>query len=281
MVLPRLLTALVLAPVFLWVLYLGSLPFLAFMVVLVLLALWEFHGMAEAGGYATQSGWGIAAGLVLVAAMAFPGVRPSLPFSAQAPAFVLFLGVLALTLREMVRRDKSLSMLRLGTSLLGILIVAWPLGHLILLRELRGTDNPEAYHLGRNAALFLVALVWSQDTAAWAVGKAIGKRRLAPQISPGKSWEGAAGGLAAAVLTALVLREVWLRDTFSRPEVLGLGAALGVLGQVSDLAESLMKRCFGVKDSSDLLPGHGGILDRFDSFLFTAPFFYFYLVMTA
>ncbi|HRY28687.1 MAG TPA: phosphatidate cytidylyltransferase [Elusimicrobiota bacterium] len=277
MVLPRLVTSLVAAPLFLWALYLGSLPFVVFVSVLVLLALWEFHRMAEIGGYATQSWWGIAGGMMLLLALCFPGLRADLPFQNQAPALTLMVVVAAYTLRELARRDKSLSMLRLSMSLLGTFFVVWPLAHLVLLRELR---HEPLYTVGRDAAFYLVFLIWVQDITAWAVGLSVGKRRLAVQISPKKSWEGAAAGLAAAVLLSLFLREVWLKTIFSRTEIVALSAALGILAQVSDLAESLMKRCFGVKDSSDLLPGHGGILDRFDSFLLAAPFLYYYLVLT-
>jgi phosphatidate cytidylyltransferase len=278
MVLPRVLTALVAAPLFLWVVHLGSLPFLTFTFFLILLALWEFHRMAEAGGYATQSWWGIAGGMFLTGAMAFPGLKTALPFQAQAPALALATVTGALVLREVFRRDKSLSMLRLAMSFLGALFVVWTLGHLIFLRELRNEGS--LFQVGRGATFFLVALIWAQDVAAWAAGLSFGRRRLAPAISPKKSWEGAAAGLLAAVAAALIMREWLLRPVFSRPEAALRGVVLGGAAQFSDLAESLMKRCFGVKDSSDLLPGHGGVLDRFDSFLFSAPMLYFYLVLT-
>lgn len=280
MVLPRVITALVAAPLFLVVLYLGSLPFAVFMFFLVFLALWEFQQMADAGGYATQGMWGAAAGLLCVLSFVFPGARLGGPFQGQAPAFVLMTAILALTARELFRRDKSLSMLRLSTSFLGVFLVAWPLGHMILLRDVRGADSAAGFQLGRNASFFLVGLIWAQDIAAWAVGNVIGRRRLAPAVSPGKSWEGAAGGLLAAVLAAALMREAWMGGTLGRIEALGLAVLLGVLAQVSDLSESLLKRCFGVKDSSQLLPGHGGILDRFDSFIFAAPFLYFYLIIS-
>lgn len=278
MVLPRVLTAVIAAPLFLWVVHLGSLPFLGFMFVLLLLALWEFHRMAEAGGYATQSWWGIAGGMCIMGAIVFPGLKTGLPFQSQAPALAISFVTAALVLREVFRKDKSLSMLRLAMSCLGILFVIWTLGHMVFLRELRG-EGP-VFQVGRGATYFLVALIWAQDIAAWAAGLTFGKRRLAPAISPKKSWEGAAAGLLAAVVAALAVRETALPTVLSRPEALALGAVLGVTAQFSDLAESLMKRCFGVKDSSDLLPGHGGVLDRFDSFLFSTPILYFYLVLT-
>ncbi|MGQ0644425.1 MAG: phosphatidate cytidylyltransferase [Elusimicrobiota bacterium] len=278
MVLPRLLTALAAAPIFLWVLHLGGPPFAVFMFFLVLLAAWEFHLMAEEGGYAGQSWWGVAAAGLVALALIFPGLRPDMALPRQAPALAVASAIFVLFARELARGDKSLSMLRLGTSLSGLFLVAWPLGHLILLRDLRGPGD--LFQVGRGAAFFLVLLIWAQDVAAWAAGRALGRHRLAPQVSPGKTWEGGAAGLAAAVLAGLAAREFFLAGAFSRGEAAALAAVLGVLAQFSDLAESLMKRCFGVKDSSQLLPGHGGVLDRFDSFLFSAPFLYFYLIIT-
>lgn len=277
MVLPRILTALVLAPVFLWVLFLGNVPFLAFMFILILLALWEFHQIAEEGGYATQGWAGILAGAGVALSMVFPGIRPAVPFSMQAPALAVMLALLLLVFREMVRKDKGLSILRLAMSLTGILLIVWPLGYFALLRELRGTSG-STMNGGYYASVFLVVLIWTQDTAAYAVGRAFGKHRLAPAISPKKSWEGAVGGLLAGVLMSLALRELFMAELFGRGEIVVMSTILGALAQVSDLTESLMKRCFGVKDSSSLLPGHGGILDRFDSFLLTAPFLYFYMI---
>lgn len=277
MVLPRILTALVLAPVFLWVLYLGNVPFLAFMFILILLALWEFSQIAEEGGYATQGWSGIGAGALVALSMVFPGIRPTVPFSMQAPALAVMLALLLLVFREMVRKDKGLSILRLAMSLTGILLIVWPLGYFALLRELRGTSG-STMNGGYYASVFLVVLIWTQDTAAYAVGRAFGKHRLASAISPKKSWEGSVGGLLAGVLISLALRELFMAELFGRGEIVVMSTILGALAQMSDLTESLMKRCFGVKDSSSLLPGHGGVLDRFDSFLLTAPFLYFYMI---
>ena len=277
MLLPRILTAVVLAPVFLWVLYLGNVPFLAFMFILILLALWEFHQMAEEGGYATQGWAGILAGGAVALSIVFPGIRPGVPFVMQAPAFAVMGALFLLVIREVVRRDKGLSILRLAMSLTGILLIVWPLGYFALLRELRGNSGA-ALNGGFYASVYLVVLIWTQDTAAYAVGRLYGKHRLAPAISPKKSWEGAAGGLLIGVLVSLALRELLMKDLFGRGEILVMSVFLGALAQMSDLTESLMKRCFGVKDSSSLLPGHGGILDRFDSFLLTAPFLYFYMI---
>ncbi|HOW28676.1 MAG TPA: phosphatidate cytidylyltransferase [Elusimicrobiota bacterium] len=280
MVLPRVLTALVGAPLFLWVAYLGSIPFFLFVLFLISLALWEFLQMAETGGYASQGWVTYVAGVLLMLSLAFPGVRLSMPFASQGPAFVLTFIVFLFLFREMVRRDKGLSLLRVAVSLTALFVIAWPLSHIFLLRDLRGASSPDLYHVGRNCLFYLLLLIWAQDIGAWAVGLLFGKRRLAVQISPKKSWEGAAAGLGAALLTGLLCQSAFLGKILTLPETIILSLGLGVVAQISDLMESLIKRCLGVKDSSNLLPGHGGLLDRFDSFLFSAPLLYYYLVMT-
>jgi phosphatidate cytidylyltransferase len=278
MVLPRLVTALVGAPVFLWSLYVGSPAFSLFVLGLVAAGLWEFDRMADTGGYATQGLWGISWGIAPAALLVFPGVRAAEGIAGQWPlAALAALGPAALA-REMFRRDKSLSALRASMTLAGSLFIAWPWGVLILLRDLRGPGDPSLYHAGRSLVVFLTALIWAQDIAAWSVGSVLGRRRLAPSISPQKSWEGAVAGLAAAVGAGMFVREILLPGLFSRTETAVLAAGLGILAQLSDLGESLLKRCFGVKDSSALLPGHGGVLDRFDSFLFSAPALYYYVI---
>ena len=125
---------------------------------------------------------------------------------------------------------------------------------------------------GRANVLFLVLTVWASDVGAYMAGRLIGGPRLAPRLSPGKTWAGAAGGLAAAAAIGTL---VALACTGANPAALGraaaLGAAASVLGQAGDLAESCAKRCFGVKDSGRLIPGHGGLLDRLDAVLAVIP----------
>ena len=132
---------------------------------------------------------------------------------------------------------------------------------------------------GVKRVIVFIGVTICSDIGGFAVGVMAGKHPMSPSVSPKKSWEGAAGGLAGAVITGMILREAFFPHLFGRFEAASVAAVMGVLAQVSDLAESLVKRCFGVKDSSQLLPGHGGVLDRFDSFLLSTPFLYFYLTM--
>ncbi|MGI8922846.1 MAG: phosphatidate cytidylyltransferase [Fimbriimonadales bacterium] len=158
-----------------------------------------------------------------------------------------------------------------------------PLGVLTWLRSIEltvhsGQNNLPA-DLGASITdgsviLLLFLCLWAGDTAAFIIGRALGRRKLAPAISPNKTWEGAIANLVAASVVGFAIGPLFGDDPGSPigPYLgLGVGAIVGVLGQVGDLYESAWKRRHGVKDSGNLLPGHGGVLDRFDSLLFSAP----------
>lgn len=123
--------------------------------------------------------------------------------------------------------------------------------------------------------IIMLICTWSNDTAAYFVGRRWGRRRLAPELSPGKTVEGSIGGLLVGLLAAWVVTLYYTQLPMEL--VLLLGLAIGVAGQAGDLVESAIKRQTGVKDAGNLIPGHGGILDRFDSILFTAPLVYYYV----
>ena len=120
-------------------------------------------------------------------------------------------------------------------------------------------------------------IVWMTDSFAYFGGSSFGRHRLAPRVSPKKSWEGAIAGFLGGVLGALFGRWLFGIDTFDMMEIGAFGAVVGILGQIGDLAESMIKRDAGIKDSSSLIPGHGGVLDRFDSFLFTLAIIWIWL----
>ena len=146
----------------------------------------------------------------------------------------------------------------------------------LALRELPWSLNVP-YAQGMSFALLPFFLAWTCDTAAYTVGRAWGRHRLAPGVSPGKSVEGAVAGLLASVTAGAVAR-VWFAPYLSWGAALALGALVGVFAQLGDLVESLLKRDAETKESSSLIPGHGGVLDRFDSLLFAAPLVYYFLL---
>ncbi|NIJ46001.1 phosphatidate cytidylyltransferase [Wenyingzhuangia heitensis] len=120
-----------------------------------------------------------------------------------------------------------------------------------------------------------IILIWSTDTFAYLTGKAIGKHKLYQKISPNKTIEGSLGGLIFTLITATVLAQYFTQ--YSLSEWLGLSIVISIFGGLGDLVESMFKRAANIKDSGNLIPGHGGVLDRFDSLLFASPFIYFYL----
>lgn len=151
--------------------------------------------------------------------------------------------------------------------LLGLLYVGFPLSTVVSTRALPG---------GEWLVLFLAVVTWASDTGAYYVGTLWGKHPLLPSISPKKTVEGVLGGLALAVGVALLAQQ-WFTSQLSLTDSLILGVLLTGMGLVGDLFESVIKRRTGVKDSGGILPGHGGMLDRLDSLLFTAPTFYYYV----
>jgi len=173
--------------------------------------------------------------------------------------------LLLLTFIELFR-NKNSAIINLGTTLLGILYFGFFASALLSIRELYQVD----YTQGGLLIISIFASIWICDSAAFFGGTALGKHKLFPRVSPNKSWEGAIFGLLFAVI-AMVISKIIVLDFLSWFDVITIGLIVGIIGQIGDLIESLFKRDAGVKDSSALIPGHGGIFDRFDSLLYTAP----------
>jgi phosphatidate cytidylyltransferase len=153
----------------------------------------------------------------------------------------------------------------------GILYVGWLLGILVALR----------LEAGRDWVFLVLFATFGSDTAAFFVGRTWGKHKLAPRISPGKTWEGAVAGVIGGVIIGLLFTIATpLQLPLSYWEAVLLGVLISVFGQFGDLAESLLKRSTGVKDSGSLMPGHGGLLDRMDSVVFAGVVVYLYYIFS-
>jgi phosphatidate cytidylyltransferase len=180
----------------------------------------------------------------------------------RALAFVVLLLFVPLVLRVETETGLRDWLWALG----GIIYVGFLGSHLVLLRD---AEN------GRDWVLLALFATFATDTAAYFVGHFLGRTKIAPAISPGKTLEGSLGGFAAGAGAVLVLN--WALDAGAGAEVVGLALLLPAIGELGDLAESLIKRGAGVKDASHVIPGHGGVLDRLDSVLLTVPLVYYYL----
>ncbi|MFZ5814126.1 MAG: phosphatidate cytidylyltransferase [Bacillota bacterium] len=258
----RILTGLVGIPLFLGLLYLGRWPLLVVMAGMGLIGFHEYSRMWRAKGIHVSLPLG---GLATLALMLWAGLWPQ-----QGGYLGAILSLTAIALLSWVLfRYEERSVVDGLVTLAGVLYVGFLLSHLLLLR---GLGEGTGWDPGLKWLLFGLLCTWAADTFAYFVGVAFGRRKLAPRISPGKSVEGAAGGGLGAVVVGLLWAPLIGIPSWQGALVGLVIAGISILG---DLAESAMKRYVGVKDSGRLLPGHGGVLDRFDSSLFVLPFVYY------
>jgi phosphatidate cytidylyltransferase len=251
----------------------GGLAWLGFVALQTVLGLEEFYRMARAKGLAPVRWLGFAAALALL----------GLAYRPQTPnASLLTTGALLVLLALALRRGGQPRVLEsAAVTAFGVFYVGWLSAHFVLLRELPWRAGL-AYSDGGSLVLYAFLVTWSCDTGAYVTGRFLGRTRPWATISPRKTLEGALGGLVCALIGAQVGAATFLRAQgghalLSWPHALAIGALVGLCGQVGDLVESLFKRDAASGDSSDLIPGHGGVLDRFDSLYFGAPIVYYYL----
>ena len=254
----RILVAIIGIPALLAAIWLGF-PYLTLLVgAAALIGLWEFHRMAKAQGASPYPPYSIAWTILFIAHG---------QLAADHGNFSIYLiagGLAPLLAFALLRRNRATFRNCLHTAI-GPLYVGFLLSHALLLRE--GAAGLED---GRSWLLYALLITFAADTGAFFVGKLLGRHKMAPTISPGKTWEGFAGGLALAAAASLGLTTL-LDLPMSVPCQLALGLLLATVAALGDLAESWMKRRANLKDSGALLPGHGGILDRMDSLLAVLP----------
>lgn len=259
----RVISAVIFIPILLAVIWLAPpIVFTALIGLATILGLLEFRNLAKHLSLNTSAIPMLAAGLALLAA--FHCLKFDL-----IPPVVAALVVLSLTLQLFFNRDLSKAMQNSAAELFGVGWVALLGGYLVALRV-----APEAALAPRLISLFLL-IVFAGDTGAYYAGRNFGRHKLAPSISPGKTIEGLIGGLIANIL-AVVIAHFTFFPTLQLLTAIPLALLMGALGVIGDLCESMLKRGSGVKDAANLIPGHGGILDRLDSILFNAPVIFYY-----
>lgn len=263
----RVLTALVAAPLVVGLAYAGSWAFGALVVGIALLGQWELYRLAGQAGLFPQTIWGMALGALVV-------IQPLWPV---AGGMALGVGVALVALMPFLFQRKAL-LGSLSVTVFGAIYPAALLGFLLRLRTAQGPDigDYEAFLL----VLLVLLLVWASDVFAYYVGKAVGRRPLAPSISPNKTWEGSLGGFVAALVIGVAFK-LTVGEFLAWEHLFALVFIGGVLGPFGDLAESHLKRAVDADDSSSILPGHGGFLDRFDAMAVAAPLVYGYLLFIA
>jgi phosphatidate cytidylyltransferase len=255
----RILTAIVMVPTMLaLVIFAPAWPFAAAVAVLAVLTIREYFDLAAKQSLEPQRYIGYALAALCVALPMIPN-----PVPIEAAMVVLTLTI-AMYSRSLVAVGPSAA-----STVFGVLYVALPFSLWVRLRMMPG---------GVALALYAMVIIWISDTAAYFGGRALGRHKLAPRISPGKTWEGAIASVGAAMLFGYFYLHYALPDiplAFS----LIMAVTVNIAGQLGDLAESAMKRGAGVKDSGTLLPGHGGALDRVDALLFAIPVLWYDVIL--
>ena len=244
-----------------------------------LLGLWEFYTLSEAGSIRPQKLYGLALGTILYLSVASLEI-----YNSTTVLGIDAVLVFAVLIFELFRKQGT-PVANIAVTLFGIIYIVIPFAILICMAT--SFYALEAFistvfgsgaepMLFKNLVLGFFFLIWSNDTFAYLVGRAIGKTKLWERISPKKTWEGFIGGLLLTQGAAYAL-SVWFTE-LALVHWLAIGGIVSIFGTLGDLVESMFKRSLGVKDSGSILPGHGGILDRFDGVLLSAPFVCVYLL---
>ena len=263
----RIISSIVSLPILLAIIYFGT-PFHFFLLLefAIFIGLYEFYRMIEKGGLGCYKWAGIILGILLSLAI-FKGAYINLVIAASV--IILFI------IRIFEGNNPPTPTFNKGgqggfsyvsNTIFGIVYVSFLMSYLGVIRA--SGDN------GRELIFFVLLITWMGDTTAYYGGKGFGKHKLAPAISPKKTVEGAIIGLIGSIVGAIIAKS-WFLD-ISILNAIAAGILIGVFGQFGDLSESIIKRNLQVKDSGGIIPGHGGILDRVDSLLFSAPVFYYY-----
>jgi phosphatidate cytidylyltransferase len=245
--------------------YFGGVLFLIFVLGIALISFFEFATMVKAKSTEPNIFAGLLSTAVIVLNIYFNWVD----------FFTLAIIISSVLLVLELYHNKSSAILNLGVTYLGIFYIGLFSASILGIRELYKFSS-QFYEQGGFLIISILVTIWICDSAAFFLGTAFGKHKLFPRVSPKKSWEGALAGFVFAILTMIAARLLVL-DFLTIFDAIIIGAIVGTIGQYGDLIESLIKRDAEVKDSSTLIPGHGGVFDRFDSLLLASPFIYLYL----
>ncbi len=297
----RVVVALIAIPAILALAWIGGYAWFLFIAAVQIAALVEYADLMRNKGASPQTGVMLAASLLLLLVFLHERLEHDIatltggtawPLQWQSLLWILLLFMVAALLAELFR-GKASPLLNLSATVFGVLyiglflactlgireifsVIEFPVGRVFGTADLDAGQASRLWNWGGWTAISLLASIWMCDTAAYFGGRSMGRHKLFPRVSPNKTWEGAIWGAAAAV-GVMVAAQALVLDYLTITDAIVLGAFVGVLGQLGDLVESMLKRDAGVKDSSALLPGHGGVFDRFDSMIFVSPAVFLYL----
>lgn len=244
----------------------GGLPFVGLVLLINILAQYEFYQLTERKQMHPLKWLGSIGTVLITLSLFYFGINK---------LWLIIAGLFYVTLLIELFRNYGSATYNIAATTWGFFYPSVFFGFNILIRELPNSLGVE-YAAGGRWILLMLITIWICDTAAYFIGSAWGRRKLYPRVSPHKTIEGAVAGFIFAIGTAYVCHQLLIKE-FHLIHSLTIGVLVGIMSQIGDLVESVFKRDAGVKDTSGILPGHGGFLDRFDAPLFMAPLFYFYL----
>jgi len=259
----RIISAVVILPGILLLIHLGGIFTTMLAAIAMGICLWEFFSMAKTFKLQWLKVFFIVVGIILGIVFSRPYMEP------YYLAVILGMLLLVMTLFMLLDQEIDGAISRAALTFMSLFYVAFLLSFVVRLRELEH---------GNLLVYLSFILVWGNDTCAYFSGRSLGKHKIFPRVSPGKSWEGAIGGLFGSFLGAIFSKYIFLGHLVTITDCVILAVLVSIAGPVGDFCESLIKRSFGVKDSGTILPGHGGLLDRVDAFIFVVPLLYFYFV---
>lgn len=273
----RILTAAVAVPILYAIFRIGGVIYLLFIMALILVGQMEFQKLLRSRNYPEQKVSGIVFSLLLAVSAYLGYFYFMMAFTAAVVLVLVF---------ELRKAREGEKVVRAGITLFGITYLGFLLGHAVLLRNIgdirpvaefalnaQGLKDPGFFFI-----FFTVACTFLNDTGAYFTGLRLGKRKLAPDISPGKTVEGTIGGIIACILTGIIVNYGFGSPLNSDWTIL-FSLLIAVSAVFGDLVESAIKRGAGIKDTGDIVPGHGGVLDRFDSLIFVFPVSYYFVLV--
>lgn len=244
----------------------GGWPFVGMVLLVNLLSQYEFYRLTELKAMLPLKWLGLTGSVIITISFYLFGLKK---------LWLIMLLLFYVTLLVELFRNKASATMNISATTWGFFYPTVFFSFHILIRELPKSLNID-YAAGGRWILLMIVTIWICDTAAYFVGSAFGKYKLFPRVSPNKTVEGAIAGFIFAIITAYIFHIAYIK-LLNLVDCLIIGVIVGVMSQIGDLVESLFKRDAGVKDTSSILPGHGGFLDRFDAPLFVAPLIYLYL----
>jgi len=258
--LKRTLTIVIVIPLIIFIIFWEKFPLFIVIMLLAGFGLNELYSMARKRGFEPS----FILGFTLTSYFIFSTIYDLYNLKYDKNIIIIFV-IILFSFIQLFKKDHSMSLPNISISIFGSIYIGYLFSFILKIKYLPNGN----YYL-----LSLLFITWINDAAAYVIGTKFGKNRIFPRISPKKSIEGSIGGIIFSTISVFILKN-WLSLTFTK--LIFLGLVIAIMAQLGDLFESMLKRGSEVKDSGNLIPGHGGILDCLDSLLFTAPVFYFYI----